>query len=203
MAILDWPTGTAFEPREASMGASTPRSSFAAPFTGNTTSVGHLADRLRCTLTLPPCGPRDGQHREALMLHLASTGDWVRMGHPLRAVPLGTLRGLPTVQASAQPGARSVAIVTSAGATLASGDVVGVGGQLLVCGPAGATANAGGVMVVPLALPLMSAVAAGAAVVWQAPTGLWEVPGLGEVAAVYGRGMWQRELTLQLLQRPA
>lgn len=43
-------------------------------------------------------------------MSLASTGDWVRLGHFLRPVPLGDLRGAPFVFSSAAAGARSLVI---------------------------------------------------------------------------------------------
>lgn len=200
MATVDWPAGPAWTPREMTFGISTPKSAYTAPFSGEVQMVGHLADRLRCTLTLPPCDPAAGQAREAFFLGLASSGDVVRMGHLHRAEPLGTLRGLPVVVFAAAAGARSLQVDTTPGATLTGGDMLGIGSQLLMVGHAGAVANGAGRMVVPLVMPLIGAVAAGASVVWQSPVGRWQLAGLTGLDVTYGRARWARQQEVALLQ---
>jgi hypothetical protein len=198
-SIVNWPSAAAFQPRALSFGASTPKSAFAGFFTGQIQSIGHLSDRLRCTVTLPPCNAADGQAREAFFLALASTGDWVRMHHLHRTEPLGTLRGLPTVATSALAGARTLQVQTTAGATLIGGDMLSTGNQLLMTAYAGATADGAGVIAMPLVLPLALAVSAGASVAWQAPTALFQLASdLAEVG--YGRGRWQAVLDLPFVQ---
>lgn len=59
--------------------------------------------------------------------------------------------------------------------TLAAGDWLSVGGNLLHVAYAGATLNDAGAGTVPLTLPLQKALASSAAVTWNAPTGLWEL----------------------------
>lgn len=201
MATYAWPTGPEFEPRELSFGASLPHSAHVAPFTGNTSSIGHLSDRLRCTITLPPCDGRAGQAREGFFLAVASGGHFLQLGHPHRLLPQGTLRGLP-VSPGAVAGARVLPITAAAGATLVVGDVLGVAGQLVMVGPIGATADGAGAMSVQLAVPLVTAVPAASAVTWQAPVGRWELVLDQALSVRYGRGAWQRELELTLLQRP-
>ena len=132
MATIDWPAGQAYQPRALRFGVASPKSGFGAFFTGQRQVISHLADRLRCTVTLPPCGPDDGQRREAFFMSLVSTGDWVRLQHMHRSEPLGTLRGLPTVATSALAGARTLRLNTTPGATLEGGDLVGTGGQLII-----------------------------------------------------------------------
>lgn len=60
-------------------------------------------------------------------------------------------------------------------ATLLGGDWLGSGGNLLQVAYAGATALDSGVMTVPLSLPIAKTLTAGTAVLWNAPTGLWEL----------------------------
>ena len=60
-------------------------------------------------------------------------------------------------------------------ATVAAGDFLGAGSNLLGVSLAGATANVAGAMIVPLTMPLPRALTAGAAVAWAAPTGVWEL----------------------------
>lgn len=175
MATVDWPTDRAFAPQRMKFGASTPKSAWSAPFTGQTQSISHLADRLMCTVRLPPCNAANAGRREAFLMGLASTGDWVRMGHRQRPVPLGTLRGSPTAQASASAGARTLSVQTTAGATMLAGDILGVNGQLLITAYAGATANGSGVMSLPLVLPLRAAVSSAAPLTWSAPNATWQL----------------------------
>lgn len=175
MATLDWPTGRAFRPDRVKFSATTPKAAWSAPLTGQTQSISHLSDRLMCTVTLPPCTQDDAGQREAFFMALASTGDWVRLGLRQRPAPLGTLRGTPTMAASASAGARTISVQTTAGATLIGGDALGANGQLLLAGYAGATANGSGVMSLPLVLPLRAALSSGAALAWSAPTATWQL----------------------------
>ena len=58
--------------------------------------------------------------------------------------------------------------------TLKGGDYIGVGGNVLLVGYAGASANLVGAMTVPLALPLPKAISSSAAVTVANATCLWE-----------------------------
>lgn len=198
--IVNWPGSAAFVPRALRFGASTPKSAFAAFFTGQVQSLGHLADRLRATITLPPCDPAAAQQREAYLMELASTGNWVRLQHQHRLEPLGTMRGSPTVLSNTAAGARNVSVASVAGATLLAGDVISIGNQLLMVGYAGAVADGSGNAVVPLVLPLAQAVAAAAPVVWSQPTGTFQLAGVDGLDVDYGRGRWQGQLEISLLQ---
>lgn len=198
--IINWPAADAFVPRAVRFGASTPKSAFGAFFTGQVQSIGHLADRLRCTVTLPPCDPVAGQQREAFFLALASSGDWVRVQHLQRRDPLGTLRGSPTVAIAAAAGARTLQVASIVGATLTGGDIFSVGNQLLMVGYPGAVADGTGTLAVPLVLPLVLAAAAGTPVVWNQPTGVFQLPGVAGMDVDYGRGRWQGQIEINLLQ---
>jgi hypothetical protein len=59
--------------------------------------------------------------------------------------------------------------------SLAAGDWLSIGGNLLQVDYPGATLNDGGAGTVPLVTPLQRGITAGAAVTWANPTGLWEV----------------------------
>lgn len=175
MAVIDWPTGRLGEPQAMRFGASTPKTAWSAAYTGQTQSISHLADRLRLTLRMPMALPADAGTREAFLLELASAGHWVRMYHRQRPVPVGTLRGSPTVATGAIAGARSVTLNVSSGSpTLVGGDLLGIGSQLVMVSASGAVGG-GSSMTVPLALPLRVDVTAGDAVVWQRPTGTFQL----------------------------
>lgn len=175
MATVDWPTERAFAPTGLKIGASTPKSAWSAPLTGQTQSISHLADRLMCTISLPPCTRDEAGQREAFFMSLASKGDWVRLGMKNRPVPRGTLRGTPTAAASGAAGAYTLSVQTTAGATMIGGDALGINGQLLLTAYAGVTANGSGVMSLPLVLPIRAAISNGAALTWNAPTATWQL----------------------------
>jgi hypothetical protein len=110
MATIDWPADPAFRPSRLAWGASTPKSAWSGAYTGQAQSISHLGDRLRMELTLPPCRYAEAGPREAFLMSLASTGDWVRLGHFLRPQPQGDMRGATVVQQDAAAGARSIRI---------------------------------------------------------------------------------------------
>jgi len=117
MAIIDLPTTAAFRGAQFSLGLDVSESTYTGFLTGNRTRRSNLADRLRATLTLPPCKDRvAGAAREALLMGLRSNGDWLRMGMPHRAQPLGNLRGTLLAAATAAAGAR---VLRLSGATAA------------------------------------------------------------------------------------
>lgn len=199
MSIVTWPDVRPFMPQAMSFGASTPKSAFKAFFTGTSQKIGHLSDRLRCRLSLPPCNADGGQLREALLLGLASTGDLVRMRHLHRLAPLGSMRGTPTVAAAALAGARTLRVQTTAYATLSGGDMLATGNQLLMVAYQGAAADAGGLMDMPLVLPLLAPVSSGAAVVWDGPTGVFELITDGQMVDYQARRL-QSGLDLDFIQ---
>jgi hypothetical protein len=116
MAIIDWPTTRAFRGASFSLALDTSESTFTGFFTGNRQRSSHAADRLRATLLLPPTRSAvEGAQREAFLLGLRSTGDWVRLGMQHRPVPNGTLRGSPVVATTATAGARTVTLKDGVG----------------------------------------------------------------------------------------
>lgn len=175
MATLDWPTGRAFDVQAVRWGVAARRSAWSAFLTGQRQQVSHQADRLRVHLELAPCKPSEAGAREAFLLALARSGDWLKLYHFARPAPAGTMRGSPTLTSSASAGATTIAVTTTAGATLSGGDVIGVGTQLMQVAAAGCTANGAGAMSVPLALPLRVAVTGGAAVLWDKPVGTFQL----------------------------
>lgn len=177
MAIIDLAAGVSVARLSLSVAISA--SSYTGFFTGNRQRKSHLADRLRATLTLPPCRGSVADERAAFLLALASTGDYLRMPMPQRMRLRGTMAGSPVVTTTTAAGARTLPITTTAGATLLAGDWIGVGGNLLQCAYAGAVADGGGAMSVPLVLPTQRAITAGAAVAYVAPTGVWELDDTG------------------------
>lgn len=195
MATIDWPTTGAFRPREVTLGVDVPKAAWSGFFTLNSQTISHLADRLTLSLELPPCSPQEAGDREAGFLDLVSNGHLVRLWHMARPEPQGTMRGSPTVAVSAIAGARQMQVQSVPGVTVLAGDVLGVGNQLLPVGPGGAMANGVGVLTVPLSLPLRQGLASGAAVIWQAPRGVFQLV-QSSLQVTYGRAAWQRPVSL-------
>lgn len=198
MATIDLPSGVGAARLSLSVAVSA--SSYTGFFTGARQSHSNLADRLRATLTLPPC--RDASTvavRESLIMQLLSTGDYLRLPLPHRMARRGTMAGSPVVATATAAGARTLPITTTAGATLAAGDWIGVSGNLLQCAYMGVTADGSGAMSVPLVLPTQKAISAGAAVSYTAPTGVWQIEDAG-LQLDYSPAGIQSGLALPLLQ---
>lgn len=178
--IVDWPTTRAFMGAQFSVGLSVSEAGAGGFYTGNRTWRSSLADRMTCVVTLPRCTRADAGVREGYLFALRSQRLWMRFGMPHRPIPVGTLRGTPTVASSVAAGALSLAITTTAAVTLVTGDFLGCGTNTLIqAGIPGATASGGGAMTLPLAMPLPVALSSGAALLWDSPKGLWEWDGDG------------------------
>jgi hypothetical protein len=195
VTTVAWPSDRAFGSRACRVGAFTAKSRFAGFFDGHVESLSHSATRLLLTLTLPACAPLDAARREAFFLNLASSGDWVTLGHPHRREPTGTMRGTPNVSVAGLAGARTLRVQGVPGDTLVAGDVIGVSGHMLITAYAGCVADGGGLLIVPLALPLPAAISVSQAVAWQAPTGAFQLM-TDTTELGYGRGAWQQPLDL-------
>jgi hypothetical protein len=180
VAIIDWPSGKDWDAATWQPDIDLSEAVHTGFYSGLRTRRSNLADRMRGVWVLPPCNAAVAGLREGLITHLRSTGDWVRFGVPHRKTPIGTARGTMTASASAAAGARTLVIAgTAAGATLLAGDFLGTGGNLLEVGYSSPTAaaNGSGIITITLAMPLPKAVTGGAAIVWDAPTGVWELDG--------------------------
>lgn len=144
----------------------------AAPFGGSEQAVDLLNDRWLCTVDLPPNKPSDAAQIEAFIAALRGQTNTCALWHFARTAPRGSMRGTLTLNASAAQGASSIVITGGAGqagTTLLAGDLLGVGGLLLMVA-ADATANGSGVITVSITNRLRTAQSAGAAVTWNKPT---------------------------------
>lgn len=196
-STIAWPTAREFQPSRLAWGVTTSRTGWASVYTGQTQRISHLADRLRVTMDLPLVLRDLAGGREAYLMAASAAGNWILLHHFQRPAPLGTLRGTPTVAATQAANSRELSITTTAGATLLAGDVLGVAGQLVQCGYGGAVADGAGAMVMPLVLPLRRAVAAGAAVTWDKPTGAFQILSL-DPSFDYAAPQMQMGLTVEL-----
>lgn len=77
-------------------------------------------------------------------------------------------------------------LVTVPGGSLLAGDVIGIGGNLLMVGPTDCAANDTGDVIVPLVAGAPRAISNGAAVTFMAPTGVWQLDTLEAPPAEWG-----------------
>lgn len=177
MATYDWPT--TLLPQTASIGLRKAGLQFASPFNGSRQAIDFIAERWVLSITLPPKRRRDAAPGviESLLFRLAGGLNQARCWHFARPVPLGTMRGTPTLSATVNRGATSLAITTTAGATLKAGDMIGAGGQLFQVAD-DCTANGSGAISVPLVNRVRATIASGTSVVWDKPTSLFVSPSM-------------------------
>ena len=78
-STISWPTTREFQPARMQWGVSTSRTAWAAPYTGQTQRVSHLADRLRVTVELPLVARDLAGRREAYFMAASAAGKDGRM----------------------------------------------------------------------------------------------------------------------------
>ncbi|MGJ7533954.1 MULTISPECIES: hypothetical protein [unclassified Variovorax] len=140
---------------------------FASPFGGSEQVVDLLNDRWTISLTLPRGTQENAARNEAFLNALRGQTNTVALYHWVRKQPLGTMRGSP-VAGAASIGADSILIGTPAGSTLLAGDMIGVGGMLLMVREDCVADGVG--LVVPLVNRLRVALVGGESVIWDRPT---------------------------------
>lgn len=167
MAVYTWPS--TMIPSEASIGLRGSGEQFVSPYTGTFQSVDYVADRWVLSISFAQEARELAGQIEAFFLRLRGGVNRASAWHFARPAPVGTMRGSPTLSASAARGAETLSI--SGSGTLKAGDMIGVSGQLFMVA-ADATVS-GSVSVVPR---VRSTLSSGAAVVWDRPTAQFVVP---------------------------
>ena len=175
MATQDLPASIAASSARLTLSLSISASVSTGFFTGQRTVRSNSADRLRATLYYSPCNAVAAASREAFLFGVISSGDFIRLALPHRLRRRGSMAGSPVVTSNTAAGSRTLPISTTPFATMLPGDWISIGGNLLQCGYAGATADGTGAMSMPLTLPTQKAITAGAAIVYTAPTGVWQI----------------------------
>lgn len=193
MSTITWPSTDVFKPAKFEIGLRSNVLISTSPLSGVTQTVELPGARWVVSMTLDPVEWADQAVREALFSQIAGQANRVALWHFVRSAPRGTMRGSPTLSATASAGATSLSITTTAGATLLKGDMVKIGSQLLQV-VADATANGSGAMTATVAPAVRTTVASGQAVSWDAPTSTFiltqsEVrvgyrPGIGEAISL-------------------
>jgi hypothetical protein len=126
------------------------------PFGGVEQAVDMLNDRWTVSLSLPASSHGDAARIEALIASMRGSSNTIALYHFVRPAPNGTLRGSPVILTAAAQGADEIEIAGVAGETLLAGDLIGVGGLLLMVA-SDCTADADGVMTVPIVNRLRTA----------------------------------------------
>ena len=178
MAVYDFPE--ALKASVASFCLSKAGVQFTSPFNGTTQSVGFVAERWKCSITTPGIATGQSGATEAYLNLLAGGLNFLRIYHPGRPMPAGTLSGSPIIQTAAARGATQIVLGNcTPGATLKAGDMLGVAvGTQLFQVAFNCTANLAGTMTVPIVNRVRAGISAGAAVTWNKPTALFCCPAM-------------------------
>ena len=170
MSDYTWPNVAAFTPRRFQMMVMANTRTFASPYTQGLQVIDLLADYWAVSLDMAPGNdPIVGGQIEAFFDRLKGAANRVVLWNLKRPSPLGTMRGTPTLAATAAQLANTASIQTTAGATLLAGDMVGIGGQL-VRSMTNTAADGSGLMSLEFAPRLRTVQNSGAAVTWDRPT---------------------------------
>lgn len=159
------------DPSEFSLRAMVNQLANASPYGGSEQVVDKRNERWLATVTVSPRTHDEAADLEAWVASMRGMTNWVQLYHLQRPEPRGTMRGAPTVQATAA-GLGSLRINTTAGATLLAGDMIGISGLLLQVQQR-CVADGTGLLIVPIVNRLRKALAGGAPVVWSRPTALF------------------------------
>jgi hypothetical protein len=166
MSLIAWPS--TFHASAFTLSLSTVQRMHASPFTGSEQVIDLLNDRWIATLELPANVQGSGGAVEGFIHSLRNMTNTVNLWHMARPVPLGTIAGAPTVNGAHAIGSATLAVTTTAGATVKQGDMLGANGLLLMAA-ADATADGSGHVSVTLVNRLRVAMAGGEAVTWNKP----------------------------------
>lgn len=181
-----------FVPRSCTLTLSTNQLAHASPYGGSEQVIDLLNDRWMMSCEVAQASRATGAWREAFIASMRGKTNTVALYHFARKAPAGTLRGTLTLSGTPAQGAASVVLAggSPAAGTLLAGDMIGVGGLLLMV--ASDCAASGGVITVPITNRLRKSIPSGTAVTWDKPTamfrlmnteGIGYVPGLSNGAS--------------------
>lgn len=175
MSLITLPTN--FRPSSLSLMLAANQRNFASPFGGSEQVADLLNDRWLMSLELPVRTAADAAAIEAFLASLRGMVNTVSLWHFVRPEPRGTMRGSPTLNGAHSAGAASIAITGgTAGGTLLAGDMLGLGGLLLMVA-ADVTLNGSGAGTVTLANRLRAAQSNGASITHTKPTAPFRLQG--------------------------
>lgn len=174
MATYDWPE--ALIPQRAAWGSMAAGDQFRSPYNGTLQAVDYVAERWMVSVTLPQARRVNAGAVEAFVNTLRGGVHRVRVWHFGRPVPVGTMRGSPTLSAGVARGGTVLPITGgTANSTLRLGDMLSAGGQLFMVAD-NVTLNGSGAGTVPVVHRVRATIGSGTAVIWNRPTGEFVVP---------------------------
>lgn len=181
MSSTTWPTGRDWAPQRFQMRVMPNDRVFQGYYSGQSQAVELLGEAWSFQLTLPArASDALGAAREAFF-HLIRRSNTLDLWNLKRPRPRGTLAGSPTLRTSAAQLDGTVNILTSAGATLLAGDVIGFGGQVSMV-LANATADGSGHMDAVQVYPrVRTALSSGIAVSWDKPLVTFRISDAGGI----------------------
>lgn len=195
MSAISLPTG--FRPDSVSLVLQANQRMHSSPFGGSDQVVDMLNDRWAMSLTLPMRLQADAAALEAWLASMRGMVNTSALWHFARPAPRGTMRGSPTLNGAHSAGAASIAITGgTAGGTLLAGDMLGLGGLLLMVA-ADVTLNGSGAGTVTLANRLRAAQSHGAAITWNKPTASFR---LQRSSSVRYSGVVAEQLSLDFIE---
>lgn len=121
------------------------------------------------TLTYPDSTIARRIKQEAFWAKVRGQVNRINMFHLFHKVPIGTMRGTPTVSSNTSQGASVIPVHASAGATLLAGDIVGINGQWCKLTD-DVTFDGSGNANININVPIRAAITAGTSVIWDKPT---------------------------------
>lgn len=169
MTTFAWPPG--WMPQTLAIALVPNLRTHQSPYTMDTQVIDLVASRWRMTFTMPEGKQATGPQYEAFFNALHGRANRVTLSHFLRPVPRGTLRGgRLSLGVNVLQGANSINFGTDyPGATLLAGDIVGMGGELLMVA-ADSTVGVDAYVTVPLVNRVRVARAVGFSLVLDHPT---------------------------------
>lgn len=183
MSLIALPAG--FCPRTFSMRLQTNQRVFDSPFGGSGQAIDLLNDRWLVSLSLPNKKHADSAVVEAFIASLRGMTNTVALYHWVRKVPRGTMRGTPVVNPAAAGTDQIMIGVSTAGETLKAGDLIGIGGMLLMVAE-DCVENGSGGLPVKLANKLRRNLIAGEPVIWDRPAAIFRLASNSAVQYIPG-----------------
>ena len=176
-----------FVPRTCQLTLATNQRVSAAPFGGSEQAIDFLNDRWLCAVELPAARHANAAWREAFIGALRGQTNTVVLWYFTCLELCGIVRGTLTLGATAAQGAASIIVTgcSPATGTLLAGDMLGVGGLLLMV--ASDCTASGGTITVPITNRLRTAQSSGASVTWLKPTAVFRL--LSTSGVFYEPGM--------------
>jgi len=185
---MDWPTNWAY-PSRCEIGLSKQATQHRSEFAGSTQALLTGQELWMMTVHFDAIAVQQSGPREALINMLTGGEQAIKAWHFARPVPIGTMRGAPTLGAAVAQFARAMTIQSTAGATLVMGDMFKVD-DLLFQAAETTTADGAGVMLVKTVNRARHALTLGMPVAWDRVTARFVLPDVSS-KAVHSRGLMQ------------